>query len=476
MADNKTAFGELQVAQMEPITQISAQYGTFANVFTAIDDGGSGSTAIIDGKYSCSTGTASDGLASVLTSRQLAYRPGQGALARFTSVFSTAAPNSLQAAGLITAENSFAFAYSGTTFGILYTHDGRSEAQELELTSPSVGAGNVSVTVNGIVYPIAVSGSGLESTDVYEIAEGLNAVVPNYTFTSNTTGSASTVIAQATIPGPQGAFAFSSGIGATGSWAQLVAGQSSIQEFIPKTEWNVNRSIVIDPTLGNVYQIQFQYLGFGAINFYVEKDDGDFELVHQLKYPNTSTTPSVTNPTFRIGWFANNFGNTTDITVQGSSAAGFIEGTIQDKGGYRSRGNNQTSVSALTNIISIRNRIHFGERINRAEILPAILDVATQANKPAFFVIVINPVFAGPMVWEYDEKENSITEYSNSKIGVSGGRAALTLTVSSNTSRDLVLEELESFLNPGDVLCVAAQVSSGAAGDMQASFSWDEEI
>jgi hypothetical protein len=112
---SKTAFGELKVESMTPITQISAQYGLLTNVLTVNDNGASGTTSIVDNKFTCDSGVASNGLASIITLRQLAYRAGQGAMARFTAVFSSGVANNTQAAGLITAENSFVFGFIGTT-------------------------------------------------------------------------------------------------------------------------------------------------------------------------------------------------------------------------------------------------------------------------------------------------------------------------------------------------------------------------
>ena len=113
-----TAFGELAVAENTPIIQVSAQYGLTDEVMSIANNGGT--TYNGDSLFNTSTGTNPLGLASLNTTRQLAYKPGQGALARFTAIFTTGVPNSLQAAGLINSEDGFAFGYIGTDFGIIY--------------------------------------------------------------------------------------------------------------------------------------------------------------------------------------------------------------------------------------------------------------------------------------------------------------------------------------------------------------------
>ena len=62
-----TAFGELKVESMTPITQVSAQYGLLTNVLTVTDSAVSGTTSIVDNKFTCDSGVASDGLASIVT-------------------------------------------------------------------------------------------------------------------------------------------------------------------------------------------------------------------------------------------------------------------------------------------------------------------------------------------------------------------------------------------------------------------------
>ena len=83
----KTAFGELKVESMSPITQVSAQYSLLRNVLTVTDNADTGTNSIVDNKFTCDSGTSATGLASITTLRQLSYRAGQGAMARFTALF-----------------------------------------------------------------------------------------------------------------------------------------------------------------------------------------------------------------------------------------------------------------------------------------------------------------------------------------------------------------------------------------------------
>lgn len=476
----ETAFGEVKVESMMPITQVSAQYGLLNGVLTVTDSAGAGTTTIVDNKFNCETGVTADGLASITTLRQLAYRAGQGAVARITAVFSPGVAGNVQAAGLITAENSFTFGFQNTLFGIIHAHDGQDELQELTLTVAG-GAENATVTVDGTPFIVALSGLGTVQDDAFEISESLNAQVPNYQFTSNN----DQVVAQSVLPGPQGAFAYSSAGTSVGSWAQLVSGVVATQDFIAQADWNQDTRISsdvnvnLDPTKGNVYQIQYQYLGFGAIRFFVEdKETGKFVLVHVIEYANDNTVPSVTNPTFRVGWLVTNLGNTSNVVVQGSSAGGFIEGQIVRDNPPRSESNDQLSIgTTLTNILSLRNRISFGDKVNRAEVFPQLISGSTQANKFALFKLLLNPTFVTPPTFEYIDKSGSIVEVTKDSVAVTGGQEIGAITIVDGSS--LVLRFNENQVTPvfpGSTLCIAAEIPSGAAADCQTAATWQEDL
>lgn len=471
-----TAFGEVRTESLSPITQVTAQYSLLRNVLTVTDNEATGTNSIEDNKFTCDSGTSATGLASITTLRQLSYRAGQGALGRFTALFDVGTVGNVQVAGLITAENTFAFAYVSDAFGILHAHDGQDELQELTLTV-AAGTETATATIDGTAYSVSLTGTGTVQGDAFEISQSLNAQVPNYNFTSNE----NQVVAQSVLPTPQGLFAYSSAGTSAGAWVQLVAGLAAVQEFTPQVQWNCDPMADLNPQMGNVYQIQFQYLGFGAINFFIESEEtGELVLVHTIKYANSHTTPSVSNPTFRIGWLSTNIGNTTSVRIQGTSAGAFIEGAIFRDNAPLSDSHEQISVgTSLTNITSLRNRISFGGKVNRAELFPLIVSAASQTNKAAFFKILLNPVYATPVTFTYANKNSSIAELTSDKVLVSGGQEIGTVTVVNGAPAKVEFNKTIGAVTavfPGSTVCLAAQMSSGAAADCQASVTWQEDL
>lgn len=475
-----TAFDEKRTAQDTAITQISASHGLIGQVLTVVDTAVSGTTTVTDDKFTCQTGTGATGLATILSLRQVGSRPGQGVAVRFDALFSPGVALSQQSAGLITNENSYVFIFVGTTFGIVHAHGGISENQDLTITTPASGSETATITINGVAFPVPIT-TGNAEHNAFEIANTLNTLVSNYIFTSND----NQVVAQSLLSGTQGAFAFSSATAAA-AWFQEHAGVSADVTFIPQTEWsedtriNSNPSINLDPLAGNGYQIQLGS-SFGQVRFSIEdKDTGSLILVHRLKLANTSTSPNVTNPIFRIGWVAQNFGNTTNVTMQGSACGAFIEGDTRRHNAPRTVRNNQLSVGTTPQtIIVIRNRIHFGGKVNRVEIFLNILSASSQANKATFFQFLLNPTFLGDLDFSYLDKDSSIIEFATDAVGISGGLDIGGFIVPSNDGDTLTLNQTpdqDTIIFPGAVLAIVGFAAGGAGGDMQASITMQEDF
>jgi hypothetical protein len=368
----------------------------------------------------------------------------------------------------------------GTSFGISHNHDGVNEIRELTLTVPG-GAENVTVTINAIAYVVALSGGGTVQIDANEISASLNIQVPNFTFTANN----GVVTSIAVIPEAAGAYAYV-GVASVGAWVQITSGTQPITDHIAQVDWNVDNRISADPNVnldpqsGNVYQVQVQYLGFGAIKFFIEdRDTGLLELVHIIRYSNSNTIPSVTNPSFRLGWLVRNGSNTTNVTVEGSSAAGFIEGhkildTLPRPINVEVTGIGNTD----TSLVIVRNRTNFAQKINRTELFPLTIHASSQVNKIAIFKVLLAPVFADEPTFQYASKASSLIEFSTEQIEVTGGLSIATFIVTDGAPQTLQFNVIKenAVVFPGETVVLTATVPSGAAADCQASVSFQEDL
>ena len=466
-----TSFGEVLTAQPFPITQITAPYGLLEKTESITVLGGS--TRAEDSLFIASSGTNSNGLGALLTRRQIQYRAGQGLLSRFTAIFDIGVADNDQAAGLIINTEQIGFGYQGAVFGIVYQHTGESEIQELTITTPAGGSENATVTVNGTGFTVPLT-VGTVQHNAFEVAVSLTAQVSDYDFSSNN----DQVVARSLLAISGTTFAFTSST-AVAAWAEIQDGADPISSFVPQADWNVSTRPDLDPQKGNVYQIQMQYLGFGGIEFFVEDSKtAELMLTHRIQFANTSTSVSVGNPTFRVGWISKNRGNTTNIEIKGGSASGFIEGPAIRTESPRAVEDTNTSVPVGTfqNIFTLRNRLVFGTRRNRVEFFGLSLSAATDSTKAAIIQVCLDSVLTGDLDFQYIDKANSIVEVARDEAAVTCGRLVSSFIIPAASGVVVNLEELASLLLPGEILTVSASITAGASSSVNASLIWQEDL
>lgn len=467
---SSTMFGETLVAPLIPVVQISAQYANQDDLNIINSNGGF--NGVGDSLYYASSGTDPLGLSSVNAKKQATYKPGQGLIGRVSAIFDTPQVGTLQAAGLITSEDSFAFGYLGAEFGILRAYGGVVEAQEFFISNS--GSGTLTFVINSIGYDVPIT-SGTVEHNAWEIAEyfRLNPA-ENYLITSNE----NTVYLMNRTPGPQGVFAYSGGGAFAGTFVQDAQGVDVSIELVPQSEFNQDAVSWLNPQSGNVYEIQFAYLGFSGVQFYIKNPETNTAtLVHIYKYGNENAQPIVRNPTFRVGWVARNLGNGVNVTVKGASAMTGIQGVIVNDNVPRAVEKEAVSVGQTqTNLITLRNRFHFGDIINRAAIKPLLLSFATDDTRGALFRITANADFSGDMNFKYIDQQNSITEVCYDETEVSGGRFIASFSVTRESPLTISSADFATRIEPDQYFTISAAVKSGASDEMEASVVFIEDI
>jgi len=300
----------------------------------------------------------------------------------------------------------------------------------------------------------------------------LNSQVFTYDFTANE----NEVIARGLLAVPGSSFAFSSAT-AVASWVQLLAGAELDIVSIVQNDWNLNTMSDLDPSKGNVFQIQMQYLGFGALTFSIEDSaSGILTPVHRIAYANDNTLPSVFNPTFRLGWASRNIGNTTPVVVRGASAAGFVEGAHELTERSRAILNTNPVTTTQSNILTVRNRLVFGLRRNRVEAKGLLLTLATDANKPVVVGLHRGAVFGGELKYEYLNKEQSVLECAKDSVTTTNGEFIGAFVVTDGASVTVDLSAIDFVLLSDEVVTIDAYVTAGAGGDLTASLTMKEDL
>ena len=254
-------------------------------------------------------------------------------------------------------------------------------------------------------------------------------------------------------------------------WTAITEGSYASQTTLDTT---------LDPTKGNVYEINYQWLGYGAIRFSAEdSDSGAFQPLHLIKYANTYTVPSIYNPSLPLWAEVKNAGNTSDITMNTSSGLAASQG---------SAGNGDhsphplllhraveisDSVSTLENVITIKNADTFHGKSNRVVVQLALFSMSTDGTKVVTVKGYKNATLGGsPSYTDYDS-ENSPVSYDTAGTTVSGGMLVFSSELGKTDAVMVNLHEFGIFLMPGETVTIAAE--SDNSSEIKLSEIWTEQ-
>lgn len=474
-ATNYSAFGETSVAENRPYIQATAVYNFLPANFRSYTSG-TGSTDVRGGQFVTETGGGVGGYGAIQSFRSLNYKTGEGALARFTALFESNVANSWQGAGLMSIGDELSFGYNGTDFGIWHRYRGKAEVRTITISGAAGGSETLTLTLNGVAYSIPLT-AGTANHNAYEVASWLNDSANQGVWRADQVDD--TVIIAALSDGAKsGLYSFSAS-SATGSISQDQAGVTKTSDFVPRSDWNgVTEGFDwFDPTKGNVYQISFQYLGYGDIRFFIEdRDSGNFVLVHTIKYPSTSTQPSLGNPSLRVGMYCVSLGSTANLVVKAGSFGAFSQGVRARTRNPRAFSNTQSvSSGSFVNLLALRNRRTYNGQINQVEVDPLAVSVANEGTKN---IRVEIRATANPGV-ELDftgAGTNLITDISTTPAEITGGRLLAAFTVAGGGEKTLDLSSLQIRLPPTLSLFIQAFRSSGSSSDVSCALTWYEDV
>lgn len=480
-----STFGELRTAQASPSVQLDAVYGLLNNVDTFTNGGG---TATVSGKeFLCTTGTSAGGYGVIRSKRGLRYRPGQGATARFTARFTTPVAGSWQFAGVFQTTDGAVVGYNGTNFSVLHDHGGELEIRVLTIGTAATGAETATVTLNGTAENVSVT-SGTVQHNAKEIAD--------HDFTGVGTGwntyqnDATVVFVGRSSESRSGSYSLTNGGGGetiAGTFAQTQAGSAKTSDFTAQASFNIDTldgtgpsGITIDPTKGNVFEISYGYLGYAGPAFSIKEPvTGIFHPFHRVRYENANTTPVFSNPTMKVGWYAVNTTNTSNLSVYGGSVYAATDGVVRPFENPRGYENSKTLTSAYTNVLTIRCRAVFGGTHNLRELSPVRLGISSAvtsggAKTPVLWRVYYDPTVGGTTNYQYVDESYSSAEYEVSGTTVTNGTLITTAVTESDGADTIDMGALDIHIAPGSTIVIAAK-TAGANIDGTAALTWNEE-
>jgi hypothetical protein len=399
------AFGEFSFAELTPLVQVDAIYGVSNDLldqtqtYTALG-GLAGIGTTVSGQFNMfgvQSSSTQYSYGVIRTKRFMRYRPGQGAVGRFTAQFTATGIGSTyvgkagtqQRAGLFNQEDALQIGYNGTDFGILLSRQGKAHIHRFTITAGPAASTNATIVLNGVSYTVPLVSGETTSETAARIAR--------FTFTGwlvEQIGAEITFLSSSTGP-QEGTYSFTHAT-ATATITNVRAGVSSQDIWINQDQWNVDQMTGVggttnptgarlDPSKLNVYQIQFRWLGAGIIRFSVEdpreNSYGALIVMHTIHWSNKYTSTHLGNPAMKLGLVAYNLGGPTGIvTVSSGSWMMGIEGKVVQNDYPRSTSASKSSLAANTihHVLSVQNPIVRSNVLNAKEVNPLDLTVGTK--------------------------------------------------------------------------------------------------
>jgi hypothetical protein len=276
--------------------------------------------------------------------------------------------------------------------------------------------------------------------------------------------------------------------GYNGAQFGVLRRRDGVDTWTSQDEWNVRQMhkttedlFQINPTLGNVYQIRYQWLGYGMVTFGVEDPRyGDFVPVHTIQYANSSVDTTVLNPTFPVYAYVANTTNATAITLGTPSAMAFTEGVVQEPAPphplvfTRTLTAAKTGVTTETNIITLKNQATWQTLANRISVQLTSLSVAVDVTGSSNVVLRLtkNTTLGGTPSYADVSANTSPVQYDTAGTTLTGGTVAFASTLISDDSRIVDLRPFGIVVYPGDIVTVSVAASNATASDV--AVTWQE--
>jgi len=477
-----SGFGEVEVVSPEPTSQVAFIYNLNPLLVTSQTYGTGASVTLDNGEVVLVSGTSTDGYARLISKKVAKYRAGQSTMAKWTARFIGGGfAGNRRTAGLYNVEAGYQFGYNGTTFGILYTEAATCEVQTLTITTKASSATNVTVTLDGgtpVVVPVtngantAVTAAEIAAANYSQAAGGWDAAaVGNVVYFVRRTA------------GPAGASTFAPGTsGAVGAFAIVTTGVAPTEQFIAQTTWNTDRmdgtgptGMTADWTKGNVFGVQFQYLGYGDAFFYVvDSFTGRPQLVHVVRNANTRTSTNLRNPNLFLAWESRNTGTGTSRESRGASGGAFVEGQVTFLGAqFGVTGTKTCSAGVETPVLSLRASTTYINRRSSAQLQIDRFSLAADGTKTVDVKVYKNGVLTAPQ-FQRVNATTSAADYDSAATAVTGGTQVYAFSVAKTGNVTESVTDLALFMQAGDTLTITA--TSVNATDVSATVVWVEDV
>lgn len=235
----------------------------------------------------------------------------------------------------------------------------------------------------------------------------------------------------------------------------------------------------IDITKGNIYAIQIQWHGVGAVRYYAANPaTGYYQLIHIYNFLDTlDEAVYFSNPALSASLFAENI--TEEVSMWCGSVDVTAEGGQQDRMQY---GSNSASVivSAASNngILAMRSPHKINGKVNTRDM--RLVRITLQADKKATIKLfrTRDPLAIIGGTWEAPVS-GSYVEFNSTMTSVNAALMAEFLTVRMTSGIEKKIDNpdkdiIDFIIIHGDIIVIA--LDSGSVVGVEATIEFGEEI
>jgi len=229
-----------------------------------------------------------------------------------------------------------------------------------------------------------------------------------------------------------------------------------------------------DPTKGNVFQLSFQWLGYGMIVFSIENPEtGSFIPFHKIKYANSSANTSIKNPSLRFNMLLESAGNAGELYCP--SIAIFNQGPMRLNGPIFSEENTLAVSGSPDPVLAIRNKTLHNGLTNRSPVNIKLISCAYADVGSCIVRILLNPTITGGTWSDVDTNETPV-EVNKTMTGYSGGRVVASFTLTDHDKEIIQFDDFKTVLQPDYSILIVFDNTGGGSGDALASISWRNDM
>jgi len=479
------SFGDTVVVERTPVVQTDFVFG-ISSLRHRTRTGYGGTVSLSGSAAAIANSSTAYSFASLSTHDRIKYRPGQGAMARWTAIYDTPEIGSTQISGPGQVESAISFGYptGSLEFSVIHKKFAQAAVKTLLITTPSTTAETAYVIIDGVSASVTLTNNGSTTTTANEIAAGDYSAVGLYGWDAQSSGSTVTFVSRTSYPAV-GSFSLVATT-AVGTFSTVVTGSAAVTDVYPQSEWNIDKmdgsgssGMILNPQLGNIYQAAFDYLGYGGIVMSIEDPQRSKPIpVHVVRYANANVDPLFYSTVFPLQWAVASVGSTTPKTMKALSGGMFIQGKLSEI--YGSRYSMRSSKTAIPTtgapLLSITPKLVFNGRPNFTKCEPLFFSVGVEGTKPVEVILVKGASLTGA-VWSSVSDEESITLFDTSATAYTGGELVASFVLGKSDSFSLDLEKLAIILHgfpDNDRLTIFIRATASTV-DASCALVWREE-